>query len=73
MTVQYSLERFEEHLAVLCDDDGKTVCVDKSLLPATAKAGDIYSYRDGMYRYEEAETASRRARIQRLEQLLRNR
>ena len=72
MTV-YSLERFEEQLAVLCDDDGRTVAVDKTVLPADARAGDIFSYCDGGYRYEEAETAARRTRIQRLEQLLKNR
>ena len=72
MTV-YSLERFEEELAVLCDDDGHTVAVDKSLLPANARAGDVFSYLDGGYRYEEEETAARRARIKRLEQLLKNR
>ena len=69
----YSLERFEEQQAVLCDDDGKTVCVDKAILPATARAGDIYSCRDGVYRHEAEETAARRNRIQRLEQLLKNR
>ena len=69
----YSLERFEEHLAVLSDDNGKTVAIERQLLASTAKVGDVFSCADGVYRYEETQTVERRERIKRLEQLLKNR
>ena len=67
----FSLERFEDTLAVLQDDEENTVIVDKALLPPEAVAGQIFRFCDGRYDYEEAETAKRRDRIRRLEQLLR--
>ena len=69
----YSLERFEEQLAVLCDDEGKTVTVDRSLLPSTARAGDVFSCNDNRFCLEKEQTIARRERIKRLEQMLRNR
>ena len=68
----YSLERFEENLAVLCGDDDKTVAVDRTLLPQDAKAGELFYVENGCYCRDADETANRRARIQRLEQMLRN-
>ncbi|MBQ3259348.1 MAG: DUF3006 domain-containing protein [Clostridia bacterium] len=67
-----SLERFEEELAVLCDDSGKTVVVDRAVVPVQAEAGDILYLENGIYRLDEDETAKRRNRIWQMEQLLRN-
>lgn len=69
----YSLERFEDQFAVLRDDAEKTTVVDRSLLPSEAKAGDLLRFCDGAYRYDADETAARKERIHRLEQLLRGR
>ncbi len=72
MFVYYSLERFEDQLAVLRDDNGKPAIVDRSLLPPEARAGDLFRFYDGQYRYDADETNIRRERIYRLEQLLRS-
>lgn len=68
----FSLEHWEENKAVLCDDDGKTIAVDRSLLPEDAKAGELFYMENGNYCRDEDETAKRRERIWRLEQMLRN-
>ena len=67
----FSLERLEDTVAVLQNDHEETVVVDRSLLPPQAKAGEVFRFCDGQYRYDDAETAARKERIYRLEQLLR--
>ena len=68
----YSLERFEDDLAVLCDDDRVVTAVDRTLLPETAKLGDVFYCENGRYYPDKEETAKRRSRIWQMEQLLRN-
>ncbi len=67
-----SLERFEEELAVLCDDNGKTVVVDRAVLPVEVTVGDIVFVKNERYCLDREETAKRRSRIWQMEQLLRN-
>lgn len=67
-----SLEHFEESIAVLCDDDGLTLTVEREHLPTEAKVGDILRLQDGRYVLDQDETAKRRSRIWQMEQLLRN-
>lgn len=67
----YSIDRFEEEWAVLQDDDGRSVTVERSRLPAQARQGDLLTEKDGAYSVDENETAARRERIRRMEQKLR--
>lgn len=69
----YSLDRFEEELAVLEDDGKQTLAVPRALLPDGARPGDVL-VRDGE-RYCPApdETARRRDDIRRLQDKLRRR
>ena len=61
----YSLDRFEEELAVLEDDDEHTLTIPRILLPEGARPGDVL-IRDGD-RYSPApdETARRRDKLRR--------
>lgn len=68
----YAIDRFEDERAVLQDDNGKSFIVDRLLLPLNAKQGDILTLCDGSYKHDRAQTAERRDRIHRLEQLLRD-
>lgn len=68
-----SVERFEEDLAVLCDDSGNVQTVDKAFLPPQTKAGDLLRVENGAYIVDVDETAKRKNRIWQMEQLLRNR
>ena len=69
----YSLDRFEEELAVLEDDYEHTLTIPRILLPEGARPGDVL-IRDGD-RYSPApdETARRREQIRRLQDKLRRR
>ena len=67
----YSIDRFEGDVAVLVDDDANTVDVMRSLLPPTAQCGDMLRYEGGCYTVDADETATRRARIRRLQDKLR--
>ena len=67
-----SVQHFEETLAVLCDDDGHTITVDRELLPMNTQTGDILCLQEGRYLLDKDETAKRRSRIWQMEQLLRN-
>lgn len=70
--MRYAIDRFEGEQAVLQDDFGKSFVVDKVLLPSDAAQGDVLELNnDGCYRHDSAQTAERRDRIHRLEQLLR--
>lgn len=67
----YAIDRFEEELAVLVDDEENTSTVERALLPEDAVQGDVLTLEEGRYRRDGEETARRRERIRRLEQLLR--
>ena len=67
----YAIDRFEGDQAVLQDDSGKSLVVDKALLPPDAAQGDVLNECDGRFVHDRDETRARRARIHRLEQLVR--
>ncbi len=67
----YSLEHFEQELAVLEDDDENRWNVPRSLLPADAKTGDVFRREGDAYIPAPEETARRRAEILRLQEKLR--
>lgn len=67
---KFILDRFEENFAVLQKETGKTVDVEKSLLP-DAKEGDVLILECGVYRIDAEETSKRKERIiQKMEKLL---
>lgn len=65
------IERFEENIAVLEDgDNGKSIEVDRNILPHNAKEGDVLELSDGCYLVNSEETEKRRkAVIERLRKL----
>ena len=67
----YSIDRIEENIAVLQDDEEHIVQVDVSLIPADAVAGDVLQPANGRYIHDRNETKNRRDRIVNLEQRLR--
>ncbi len=69
--MKFSLERFEDTLAVLQNDAEETVIVDKALLPPDAKAGEVFCLCNGRYERDTAETTARKTRIMALQNLLR--
>lgn len=69
--MRYAIDRLEGSKAVLEDDNGAVSVVERSLLPPDAVQGDVIVDHDGCYRLDKSETESRRARIYKLEQMLR--
>ena len=69
--MRYSLERFEDDLAVLQSDNEKRVVVLKVLLPPDAKAGEVFRLCDDHYERDTAETIARKNRIKGLQDILR--
>ncbi len=69
--MRYAIDHFEGKQAVLQDDNGICLVVDKALLPSDAVQGDVLTRCDGHYRHDRAETTARRDKLYRLEQLLR--
>ena len=67
----YAVDRLEEGIAVLVDDEENTLVVERTLLPADTVQGDVLRMEDGRYLPDGEETARRRERIRRQEQLLR--
>lgn len=69
----FAIDRFEGHLAVLVDDNEKTVTVDRSVLPDDARPGDVLRLDNDLYVVDKVETASRREYIRQLEEKLKAR
>ena len=67
----YSLDRFEEDLVVLEDDDEQTLTVPRAQLPAAARPGDVLAKEGDRYVPAPDETARRRDEIRRLQEKLR--
>lgn len=67
----YSIDRFEEEIAVLQDDEGRSVDVPRALLPDGARRGEVLSFDGTAYRPAPDETERRRERIRRLQDTLR--
>lgn len=55
----YAIDRFEEELAVLVDDEENTSTVERALLPEDAVQGDVLTLEEGRYRRDGEETARR--------------
>ncbi len=60
----YSIDRFEENLAVLIsDEDGSSVTVSRELVPAEAEEGSVLFLSEGRYICDLEETSNRRKRL----------
>ncbi len=70
--MKYAIDRFEDTQAVLQDDNGNTLVIDRSCLPQDAKQGDVLTLCNGVYCHDREETTARRTRVQALQQLLRS-
>ena len=66
----YSIDRFEDDIAVLQDDGGNSRDVPRSLLPGGSKQGDILIFEDGGWLHDPDETARRKERVKRLQERL---
>ena len=56
----YSIDRFEEPMAILEDEQGNMSDILKETLPPNAKEGDVVTYIEGVYLVDEAETRKRK-------------
>lgn len=66
----YSIDRFEEKLAILIDDNGNTKDVPRRDLPTHARQGDILILKNGCWVVDECETTRRRDYVLDLQQRL---
>ena len=60
----YTLDRFEGDLAILLDDEKRTVSVEKSILGENAEVGSVYLKNDGqnfVFSPEESEKRKNKA------------
>lgn len=68
----YTIDRIEDGVAVLENEDGDTRQIPASQLPETAREGTLITETEpGAFAVDEAATEARRARIRALEDLLR--
>ncbi len=58
--MRFSIDRFENDKAVLIDEAGHTIIVDKIDLPEASKEGDVLCFSDGEYSVLFDETNSKR-------------
>ena len=61
--MKYSVDRFESDKAVLINDLGKSVVVDKSLLPIPLNEGDLLEFENGEYKLLKDETEDKRKEL----------
>lgn len=54
--MKYIIDRFEETKAILEEDEGKFIEIEKSLLPNNAKEGDCVEFKDNKYTINKKET-----------------
>lgn len=66
----YAVDRFEEFLAVLQDDEGHNISIDRAALPAGTKQGDVFVRAGDRYLPAPDETERRRNEIQQLQDKL---
>lgn len=69
----YSIDRFEDDLAVLCDEEENTRTVPRAALPDGVEPGDMLSETADGFVCDEAATAARREQVRRLQERLRRR
>lgn len=67
----YSVDRFEEAFAVLVDENGTSVIIERLELPTDTQVGDMLCKQGNAYVRDTEETTARREKLYRLEQLLR--
>ena len=67
----YSVDRIESDLAVLVDDNGQSVSVPVSQLPASIRCGDVLCLQDGIYEFDCASTDTRRSLVLSLQDKIR--
>ena len=58
----YSIDRFEGHIAIIEDDDGKFIEVDRSLLPANVKEGSILESPTALFSLDENHNREKKPR-----------
>ena len=67
---QYTVDHFDDGIAVLEREDCTTFEMDKSLLPQETKGGDILIFIDGVYIIDREKTMQRKEKIAELMQTL---
>lgn len=68
---KYSVDRMENGIAVLVDDQGGSYPVSLGDLPEDIQCGDMVCLQDGVYLRDDEETQARRAYALSLQQKLR--
>ena len=67
----YIIDRFEGSIAVIEDDDGKMIEVNRSLLPKNAKEGSVLIKNDdGSFSVDEKMTAESRRKLKAMQDAL---
>lgn len=67
----YSVDRLEQDIAVLIDEDGNSTDVPLAALPIGTKGGDMVCLSDGVYTRDDDSAAARRRKIWDLQNRLR--
>lgn len=61
--MKYIIDRFEETKAILEEDEGKFIEIERTLLPSDAKEGDCVEYKDNEYTINKEETETLKQEI----------
>lgn len=61
---KFTIDRFEEGMAVLECENGDMVSLEVSSLPKNVKEGDILEFADGSYFLDAEETSKRKKHIE---------
>lgn len=69
----YTVDRMEEGLAVLQDEQEQIHTVPLTKLPSSVRPGDVLLFENGAYTVDVEETRARRERILQLQNRLRKR
>ena len=67
----YSVDRMENEMAVLVDEDGGSCHVSITELPPNTKTGDMVHRANGVYYFAESVTKQRRSYVLSLQEKLR--
>lgn len=60
---RFTVDRFEENMAVLECENGKCISLEIKSLPKNIKEGDVLYFEEGSYFLDEAETEKRKEKI----------
>ncbi len=61
--MEYSIDRFEENIAVLIDENEAIQHISKELLPQEAKEGDILLFDGETYQLDKDATTARKEEV----------